>query len=182
MPMSRRKLFGVTVECVAGDIARQPDMDAVINAANAELCTGGGVAGAIHRAAGPELEVACRALAPVKPGQAVISDAFGLPNRHIIHCLGPVYGQDEPADGLLASCYRNALHIAERNGLKSVAFPAVSTGAFGYPLEAAARIALKTTLDELPHLNSVKHIRFVLFGDADLQVYARLLEDLTEQA
>ncbi|MFP4067177.1 MAG: macro domain-containing protein, partial [Spirochaetaceae bacterium] len=124
---------GVTVECVLGDIVRQPDVDAVVNAANAQLQIGGGVAGAVHRAAGPELAAECRPYAPIRPGEAVITGAGRLPNRHVIHVLGPVYGMDKPEDKLLADCYRNALRRAEENRLSSVAFPAISTGAFGYP-------------------------------------------------
>lgn len=164
-----------------GDIANQPDMDAVVNAANAELRIGGGVAGAIHRAAGPGLEEECRPLAPIRPGQAVITGAHGLPNRYVIHCLGPVFGRDEPADGLLAACYRNALHLAEQSGIASIAFPAISTGAFGYPMEPATRVALKTVLDEVPRLSSVKHIRFVLFSAADEQVHAEVLAECSER-
>lgn len=178
--MIMRKLKGVTAECTQGDIANQPEMDAVVNAANAELRIGGGVAGAIHRAAGPGLEEECRPLAPIRPGQAVITGAHGLPNRYVIHCLGPVYGRDEPADGLLASCYRNALRLAERNGIASIAFPAISTGAFGYPMEPAARVALKTIVDELPRLSSVKHIRFVMFDAAGLRTHAQVLEELAD--
>src|SRR5690348_16089894 len=154
--MTKRKHHGVTIECVQGNIANQPDMEAIVNAANAELRTGGGVAGAIHRAAGPGLEAECRPLAPIRPGQAVITGAHHLPNRRVIHCLGPVYGQDEPADGLLAGCYRNALGLAEQQGLRSIAFPAISTGVFGYPMEAAARVAIETVVAELPALVSVK--------------------------
>jgi O-acetyl-ADP-ribose deacetylase len=131
--MTKRNLHGATLECVQGDIARQPDMETVVNAANAELRIGGGVAGAIHRAAGPELEKECRPLAPIRPGQAVITGAHNLPNRYVIHCLGPIYGIDEPADELLAACYRNALQLAEQNKIASIAFPAISTGVFGYP-------------------------------------------------
>ncbi|MBS0012965.1 MAG: macro domain-containing protein [Desulfobacterales bacterium] len=167
------------MECVQGDIANQPDMDAVVNAANAELLMGGGVAGAIHRAAGPGLEDECRPLAPIDPGQAVITGAHNLPNRHVIHCLGPVYGMDNPSDQLLAACYRNALQLAEQNGLQSVAFPAISTGAFGYPLEPAARIAIDTVIEQLPDLKSVKHVRFVLFSRSDQQVYEKLLDEIT---
>lgn len=175
--MTRRKLHGVTIECVQGDIAHQPDMDAVVNAANAELRIGGGVAGAIHRAAGPGLEEECRPLAPIGPGQAVITGGHNLPNRSVIHCLGPVYGRDDPAESLLASCYRNALQLAEQNDIASIAFPAISTGAFGYPKEPAARIALKTILNELPRLSSVKHICIVLFNEADQQLHAQVLEE-----
>jgi O-acetyl-ADP-ribose deacetylase (regulator of RNase III) len=176
--MAVRTIHGVTIECVEGNIADQPGIDAVVNAANAELRRGGGVAGAIHRAAGPGLEEECRPLAPIKPGEAVITGGHRLPNRHVIHCLGPVYGIDEPSDALLASCYRNALRLAERNGLRSVAFPAISTGVFGYPAEPAARVALATVLDELPRLASVRLIRFVLFGTSDLEVHDRVLQEL----
>lgn len=178
--MTKRAIHGVTIECVQGNIANQPDMDAVVNAANAELRIGGGVAGAIHGAAGPGLEKECRPLAPIRPGQAVITGAHKLPNRHVIHCLGPVYGRDEPAEDLLAACYRNALRLAAQHGIRSIAFPALSAGAFGYPMAAAARVALKTVIGERPNLSSVKHIRFVLFNAADLQIHARLLEQLAE--
>ncbi|MFW6133591.1 MAG: macro domain-containing protein, partial [Planctomycetota bacterium] len=139
-----RKIADVVIECVEGNITDQQDVDAVVNAANAELRPGGGVAGAIHRAAGAGLDRACRPLAPIRAGQAVITPAFDLPNSHVIHCLGPVYGRDEPADDLLASCYRRALELAEENHLASVAFPAISTGAFGYPMDAAAKLAVRT--------------------------------------
>ena len=178
--MTKRKLHGITLECVQGDIARQSDMDAIVNAANAELRIGGGVAGAIHRAAGSELERECRPLAPIRPGQAVITGAHNLPNRYVIHCLGPIYGIDEPAEELLAACYRNALQLAEQNKIASIAFPAISTGAFGYPMEPATRVAFKTVIDVLPRLSSVKHIRFVLFHDADVRVHERILKTLTE--
>ncbi|NPV60830.1 MAG: macro domain-containing protein [Actinobacteria bacterium] len=169
----------VTIECVRGDITRQPDMDAIVNAANAQLMPGGGVAGAIHRAAGRGLAEECRPLAPIKPGEAVITGGHDLPNPHVIHCLGPVYGRDEPSDKLLADCYRNALRLAEENGLASVAFPAISTGAFGYPLEPAARVALSTVVEAASSLKSVKTIRFVLFGQNDLEVHEKVLRELT---
>lgn len=178
--MSSRQFDGVTIECVVGDIVDQPDMDAIVNAANAALRTGGGVAGAIHRAAGPELEKACRPLAPIAPGQAVITDAFRLPNRRVVHCLGPVYGRDEPAAELLASCYREALRLADSEALHSIAFPALSTGAFGYPLADAARVALETVRGEIPVLKSVRRIRFVLFKASDRDVHSRALERLPE--
>ncbi|WP_417567417.1 macro domain-containing protein [Marinobacter sp.] len=169
-------MTGVRVECVKGNIAVQPDMDAVVNAANAQLLPGSGVAGAIHGAAGPGLAEECRALAPISPGEAVISSAHNLPNRHVIHCLGPVYGVDEPSDRLLAECYRNALLLADHNGLASVAFPAISTGVFGYPLADAASVAMKALADTLPSLGSVRLIRFVLFSDQDLSVFQEALE------
>ena len=176
--MMKQNLQGTTLECVQGDIARQPDMEAIVNAANAELRIGGGVAGAIHRAAGPEMERECRPLAPIRPGQAVITDAHNLPNHSVVHCLGPIYGIDEPAEELLAACYRNALQLAEQNRITSIAFPAISTGAFGYPMEPAARVAFKTVIAVLPRLSSVQHIRFVLFHEADARVHEGVLENL----
>jgi O-acetyl-ADP-ribose deacetylase len=168
------------LELVVGDIARQEGFDAVVNAANAELRTGGGVAGALHRAAGPGLEEECRPLAPIEPGEAVITSGHGLPNPWVIHCLGPVYGRDEPSDQLLASCYREALRLAEEKGLRSIAFPAISTGAFGYPADEAARLALGTVLDAAPELDSVHRIRFVLYDEAALDLHERVLDAITE--
>lgn len=176
----KRTIQDIIIECVRGNIASQPDMDAIVNAANAELRIGGGVAGAIHRAAGPGLEEECRPLAPIRPGQAVITGGHRLPNRHVIHCLGPVYGQDEPAAELLADCYRHALRLAELHGIRSIAFPAISTGAFGYPMEAGVRVALKTILEKVPRMVSLRHIRFVLFDEKDQQLVTRILEEMTE--
>lgn len=172
-----RDFQAVRVECVKGDITHQTDMDAIVNAANAELGPGSGVAGAIHLAAGPELEEECRFQAPIHTGEAVITSAQGLPNRHVIHCLGPVYGRDEPADQLLASCYRRALDLAERHSLVSIAFPAIATGAFGFPPREAAKIAMKTVLTQLSGLRSLRRVRFVLLSQQDLDRYRRLLED-----
>jgi O-acetyl-ADP-ribose deacetylase (regulator of RNase III) len=178
--MASRNFEGVTVECVQGNITAQPDMDAVVNAANAQLRRGGGVAGAIHRAAGPGLEEECLPLAPIRPGEAVLSGGHNLPNRYVIHCLGPVFGRDEPSDALLADCYRNALELAEQNQIRAVAFPAISTGVFGYPLEEAAMVALKTVRAVLPQLEHVKIIRFVLFGDIDLKAHIHVLDELPD--
>lgn len=171
-----KQIGDVTIECVKGDIIRQDGFDAVVNAANAELRIGGGVAGAIHRAAGPELEKECRPLAPIKPGQAVITSGQKMINPHIIHCLGPVYGMDEPSDTLLADCYRNALRLADEKGLTSVAFPALSTGAFGYPMEPAAEVAMKTVVNEAPNLNRVRRIRFVLISEDAVDIHEEALE------
>jgi O-acetyl-ADP-ribose deacetylase len=173
-----KQFANLTLECVQGDIAAQEGFAAVVNAANAELRPGGGVAGAIHRAAGPGLERECRPLAPIKPGEAVITSGHNLPNRYVIHCLGPVYGVDEPADELLASCYLNALKIAEEHGIDGVAFPAISTGVFGYPLEEAAEVSLKTIAEMAPELKRVKRVRFVLYSASDLEVFDRALSEL----
>lgn len=164
------------LDCVQGDITAQPDFDAIVNAANAQLRPGGGVAGAIHRAAGPELDKECRPLAPIAPGQAVITGAYRLPNRYVIHCLGPVYAVDQPSDRLLADCYRNALALAESRQVQSVAFPALSTGVFGYPMEAAARVAFAAVLGEIPRLACVSRIRFVLFDATSLKIHQNVLE------
>jgi O-acetyl-ADP-ribose deacetylase len=173
----RRTVRGVTVECVRGDITSQEDVAAIVNAANAELRSGGGVAGAIHRAAGPGLAEEARPLAPISPGEAVITGAHDLPNRHVIHTLGPVYGQDRPEAELLASCYRNSLALAEEKGIDSVAFPAISTGIFGYPVEEAARVALGTVVEAAERLESVRLVRFVLFGEKDHEVHERVLAE-----
>jgi O-acetyl-ADP-ribose deacetylase (regulator of RNase III) len=166
---------GVTVECITGDITRQPDLEAITNAANAQLRIGGGVAGAIHRAAGPQLDEECRPLAPIAPGDAVITGAGDLPNRYVVHTLGPVYGHDRPEAQLLAMCYRNSLMRAEEKGLTSIGFPAISTGAFGYPMADAAKLAMETMRDSVSELRSLRLIRFVLFSDRDRQVHRRAL-------
>lgn len=166
----------VVIRCIQGDITQQSDLDVVVNAANAELRPGGGVAGAIHRAAGPELDEACRPLAPIRPGDAVITAGYGLPNARVIHCLGPVYGTDEPANTLLASCYRNSVELADQQELTSIGFPALSTGAFGYPMEDAAEVAFATLLAVAPKLAKVRHIRFVLFSEADADLHATVLK------
>jgi O-acetyl-ADP-ribose deacetylase (regulator of RNase III) len=174
----RRTVHGVAVECVRGDITSQDDVAAIVNAANAELRSGGGVAGAIHRAAGPELEREARPLAPIRPGEAVITGGHGLPNHHVIHTLGPVYGQDRPEAELLANCYRNSLALAEENGIDSIAFPAISTGVFGYPVEEAAEVALRTVVEETERLERMRLIRFVLFGEKDFEVHERVLSEI----
>lgn len=175
-----RATFGETrIEVLVGDIVAQPDLDGIVNAANAQLQIGGGVAGAIHRAAGPGLAEECRPMAPIAPGECVISGGHELPNPHVLHCLGPVYGQDEPAEELLASCYREALRIADEHRLGSVGFPAISTGAFGYPMRDATQVALTTVAEAAPSLRNVRLVRFVLFDEAALDVYREVLGSLT---
>jgi len=169
---------GIKMECVEGDISRQSGIDAVVNAANAYLQHGAGVAGAIHRAAGPELEEACRPLSPIKPGEAVITPAFNLPNRYVIHCLGPVYGVDKPEDDILSRCYSNALKLAETHRVSSIAFPAISTGIFGFPVDKAARVAFTTILSMVPELLSVTSIRFVLYNKESFEVHESVLAEM----
>jgi O-acetyl-ADP-ribose deacetylase (regulator of RNase III) len=173
----QRTVDGVTIEVIQGDITSQGDVDAVVNAANAQLESGGGVAGAIHQAAGPGLAEEARQMAPIQAGEAVVTDGHDLPNRYVIHTLGPVYGSDKPEAELLANCYRNSLELAEEHGIDSVAFPALSTGAFGYPVEEATEVALRTALESAQKLQNVRLIRFVLFSEEDLEVYERILSE-----
>ena len=167
----KKSIMGVTIECIRGDIASQAGITAVVNAANARLQPGGGVAGAIHRTAGPGLAEECRPMAPIKPGAAVITGGHNLLNPYVIHCLGPVYGVDKPEGKLLADCYRNALNLADQHQIESIAFPAISTGAFGYPVEPATEIALRSILEIIPSLKHVKSIRIVLYSQSDLEIY-----------
>ena len=177
--MERALVGGVKVEAVQGDVTAQKDVEAIVNAANARLESGGGVAGAIHDAAGPGLAEEARPLAPIGPGEAVVTSGHNLPNRYVIHALGPVYGQDHHEAELLADCYRNSLRIAEERGISSVAFPAISTGVFGYPKGEAAEVALRVVIEEAESLRRVRLVRFVLFGEEDRRAYedtlARLL-------
>ncbi len=170
----------VKLEICQGDISAQEDITAVVNAANAQLRIGGGVAGAIHRTAGPGLEEETGPLAPIKPGEAVITGGHSLPNDYVIHVLGPVYGRDKPEAKLLADCYRNALELAEEKSIDSIAFPAISTGAFGYPTEAAAEVAFKTILEMAARLEKVKVVRFVLYGRNSYDTHVKVLKQLTE--
>lgn len=167
----------VEIELIQGDIANQPDITAIVNAANAQLRKGGGVAGAVHRAAGPGLEKEAIPLGPIEPGQAVITGGHNLPNRYVIHCLGPVYGVNRPEAELLANCYRNALKLTERYEIDSIAFPAISTGIFGYPLEEAAQVAMKTIAESIDDLKYLKKIRFVLYDKKTLKVHERYLKE-----
>lgn len=171
-------LQNIALEVAQGDISRQPELEAVVNAANAELAPGGGVAGALHSAAGPKLYDECQKLAPIKPGEAVITKAYGLPNKYVIHVLGPVYGKDKPEDRYLSSCYREALALAEENKIKSIGFPAISTGIFGYPPEKAIDVVFNTVLSELHHLKHLKRIKFVLYGEDDLHLYENKLKEI----
>jgi len=166
----------VHIECVVGDITRQSDLEAVVNAANAELMPGGGVAGAIHRAAGFGLAEECRPLAPIRPGAAVITGGHDLPNQYVIHCLGPVYGVDEPSAQKLASCYREGLRVADAAGIAGVAFPALSTGAFGYPMAEAASVAMATLVEAAPRLASIGTIRVVLADERTRAIHEAALQ------
>lgn len=175
MAAARRAFGDLVVECVRGDITDQPDVDAVVNAANAQLAPGAGVAGAIHRVAGPGLHEECKALAPIGTGDAVITSGHGLPNPWCIHVLGPVYSSSRDAEGELASCYREALARAEERRLRSIATPAVSTGVFGYPVREAAEVALRTVAARAEAVGTVRLVRFVLWDERDLAVHQEVL-------
>lgn len=177
----KKEINGKTIEIVKGDITRQSDMEAVVNAANAQLLPGGGVAGAIYSAAGPELAKESEPLGPIHPGEAVITRAYNLPNQHIIHCLGPVYGMDKPEHILLANCYINSLRLADRKGIGSIAFPAISTGAFGYPVEAAAVVSLNSIVSQITYLNNIKVIRMVLYDETAFDTHIEKLNSIFNQ-
>jgi O-acetyl-ADP-ribose deacetylase len=155
-----------------GDITRDAGADAIVNAANASLLGGGGVDGAIHRAAGPELLAECRALGGCATGDAKITGAGDLPARHVIHAVGPVWqggGGGEPE--LLAACHHKAIALAAGHGCATVAFPAISTGVYGYPLDAAARVAITATREALDRHPEVTEARFWLFDQRALDAF-----------
>jgi O-acetyl-ADP-ribose deacetylase (regulator of RNase III) len=157
------------IAIIEGDITTL-DVDAIVNAANRSLLGGGGVDGAIHRAAGPELKAVCAALGGCETGEAKITPGFRLKARHVIHTVGPVWGGGERGeDRLLASCYRNSLALAAERGLASIAFPAISTGAYGFPPERAALIAVRTVGAALAEAPSIERVVFCCFGSASRQ-------------
>ncbi len=166
------------LELVEGDITHQ-DTDAIVNAANPTLLGGGGVDGAIHRAGGPQILEECRKIGGCPTGEARITNAGRLKAKKVIHTVGPVYYRDrENAPALLANAYRNSLRLASEHGLRTVAFPSISTGAYGYPLEMAAPIALKTVIAYLRQHPEIELVRFVLYGQHAYKVYRRALEHL----
>jgi len=164
-----------TMTAVCGDITRL-EVDAIVNAANKTLLGGGGVDGAIHRAAGPQLLEACRKLNGCETGQAKLTRGYDLPAKYVIHTVGPVY-RGRPDDAvLLADCYRNTLTLALEKKFSSIAFPAISCGVYGYPMDAAARIAVTTTADFLKQRDVLIDVIFVLFSPAALDIYEKFLQ------
>jgi O-acetyl-ADP-ribose deacetylase (regulator of RNase III) len=158
------------IEVRQGDITKL-EVDAIVNAANTSLLGGGGVDGAIHRAAGPQLLAECRTIGGCPTGEARITRGYRLPARYVIHTVGPVYRGTPRDRELLAGCYRNSLELATQRQLTSVAFPAVSCGVYGYPIEEACRVAVDTTVTFLENHPSLKNVIFVLFSAGDLKVY-----------
>jgi len=170
---------GKTLELIQGDITRETT-DAIVNAANSDLLPGGGVCGAIHRAGGPAIAEECRKLraerGPVSTGHAVATDGGRLPARYVIHAVGPVWsGGASGEPEALASAYRESIRVADELGLKSIAFPAISTGIFGYPLGDATQVAVRTVREALARAKNVNTVRFVVFDDAALQTYSQVL-------
>ena len=168
------------IELVEGDITQQ-ETDAIVNAANSTLLGGGGVDGAIHRAAGPDLLAECRTLGGCPPGEARLTRGYRLKAKYVIHGVGPIYSGTPRDAKLLADVHHNALQLASAHGIASVAFPAISTGVYGYPLEEAAPVALRTALDYLRSHPEIKLVRFVLFGARAYQVYAAALKTLAAE-
>jgi len=167
------------IEIIQGDIT-QLEVEAIVNAANQSLLGGGGVDGAIHRVAGPRLLEACRALDGCQTGEAKITAGFNLPARHVIHTVGPVWdggGRDEA--NLLASCYRNSMQLAVDHKLRSIAFPSISTGVYGFPIEQASRIALRVLLDFITTQDSAPRVVITCFSEQDLNIYLRAYLELS---
>src|SRR5438093_9613258 len=163
------------IEIARGDITKL-DVDAIVNAANTTLLGGGGVDGAIHRAAGTELLAECRTLGGCRPGEAKITRGYGLPARFVIHTVGPVWrGGEGNEPEILANCYSSSLQLAVENGIKTIAFPAISCGAYRYPISEAAQIALGTTREFLANTDNIDKLIFVAMNDQILEAYRRLL-------
>jgi len=166
------------VELIQGDITAQ-ETDAIVNAANSRLAPGGGVAGAIHRAAGPGLWEECKPLGGCATGEAKITGGHNLKARYVIHTVGPVYSGSEKDPQLLASCYTNSLKLAVEHGLDSVSFPAISTGVFGYPIQEAAKVSLKAVTGFLRQHGKPSLVRFVLYSPQDLEVFSQAATEIS---
>lgn len=168
------------LELVEGDITQQ-DTEAIVNAANPSLLGGGGVDGAIHRAGGPHILEECRKIGGCPPGEARITTGGRLKARYVIHTVGPIYHGGRSGEAqTLANAYRNSLALASQHGIKSLAFPSISAGAYGYPIAEAAAIALRTVMDYLQEHPEIELVRFVLFGRAAYEAYRQALEQIVK--
>lgn len=168
------------IEVIDADITRQP-VDAIVNAANSSLLGGGGVDGAIHRAAGPQLLAECRTLGGCPTGEAKITKGYNLLAKHVIHTVGPIWrGGNANEDQLLENCYRNSLQLAVKQGLKTIAFPSISTGVYGFPIDRASRIAVNTVKAFLENDESIEKVVFVCFGQHDYQIYQDAAKEVFE--
>lgn len=165
------------IEIQQGDITKL-SVDAIVNAANKSLLGGGGVDGAIHRAAGPGLLSECRDIGGCPTGEARITKGYNLPARHVIHTVGPVFSGKPRDKELLTGCYRNSLTLAVENDVRSIAFPAISCGVYGYPIDQACKIAVDTTCKYLETAGSIKKVIFCLFSDGDLSVYENYIKSV----
>ena len=164
-----------------GDITKQ-HVDAIVNAANRTLLGGGGVDGAIHRAAGPELLAECKAIGGCETGKAVITRGYRLPAAWVIHTVGPIWrGGSSGEAELLASCYRNSLQLAAEHGIRTIAFPSISTGAYGYPVDQASRVAVRAVGEFLRTNRSIEEVRFVCFDDRTYAAYHRALNEYMDR-
>ena len=175
-----RAVKGKKIKLIQGDLT-ELSVDAIVNAANTKLLGGGGVDGAIHRAGGPSILEECKRIGGCPTGEARITTGGKLKAKHVIHAVGPVYKDGRQGEAeLLANAYRNSLALASQHKIQSVAFPSLSTGAYGYPMEEAARIALTTVRDYLRDHPEIKRVRFVLFGRPAYETYRRILEQLSK--
>ena len=165
------------IDIQQGDITKLT-VDAIVNAANKSLLGGGGVDGAIHRAAGPDLLAECRNIGGCPTGEARITGGYNLPARHVIHTVGPVFSGKPRDKELLTGCYRNSLKLAVENDVRSIAFPAISCGVYGYPIDQACKIAVDTTCEFLETAGNIEKVIFCLFSGGDLSVYENYIKSI----
>jgi O-acetyl-ADP-ribose deacetylase (regulator of RNase III) len=178
--LTRKRIKNSTLELTVGDITQQ-NTDAVVNAANSRLAPGGGVAGAIHRAAGPKLWEECRTVGYCNTGEAKITGGYDLKARYVIHTVGPVYSGAISDAEKLESCYKNSLLTALKNKISSISFPSISTGIFGYPVEKASMVSLRTIIDFLNKHPEISLVRMVLFTKEDYEIYLSSLEKILKE-
>ena len=175
--MSTRTIHGVTLALLKGNIV-EVRADAIVNAANSGLRGGGGVDGAIHRAGGPTIMEECRKIGGCPTGSAVATSAGRLPARYVFHAVGPIYSGTKDDETLLVSAYQSCLDLAEQYGIKSIVFPSLSTGVYGYPLDEAAPIALRTIIQHIQKPTSLQQVTLVLFGNESFQAFEKALKDI----